>query len=435
MRRLLVNIGQLAHLDLAAVSGPLKGTQLSDEEGLLSRDDTSILITDDVISKITDSESMIEEYAPQWRGQAGVSITTYDEIEVWDVAGRAVIPGLIDAHSHLIWAGDRSQEVSMARRGMSYQQIAAAGGGIAKTVSATRMASSQFLYEEGLRRAAIALKMGTVHLESKSGYGLTKEDELKILDVSNQVDGSIPLQMSHTWLGAHACPRGTTHSEYVEQLITEQLPSVASQQIATSADVFCEPGWFTLEETERICTAALDEGMEIRLHVDEFQDGGGAQLAAGLGARTADHAAHSSEESLSACNDKGVMIGFLPGTPYTLGIDHWPPFATATENNWAWSLATDFNPNCHSLSLPFAASLAVHRCGVTPLAALVASSRNPATTLTATAHPSAGMITEGGPASLNILWGEEVDGWCLTPGINPFIGTICNGEIITSMNS
>ena len=152
-----------------------------------------------------------------------------------------------------------------------------------------------------------------------------------------------------------------------------------------------------------------------------------------MGSVTADHAAWSSTEARHNCNKAGVIQGFLPGTPYVLGSDHWPPFSECIENDWAWSLASDFNPNCHSLSLPFAGSLAVHRCGVSPIEALVAVTRNSA--LSIIEGPSGlGTISVGAPSSLNVLWGQNIDGWCLTSGQSPFVKTMCNGRFLSDID-
>ncbi|MEE2747148.1 MAG: hypothetical protein VX473_01595, partial [Candidatus Thermoplasmatota archaeon] len=237
------------------------------------------------------------------------------------------------------------------------------------------------------------------------------------------------MEISLTWLGAHNAPPNMDINDYVEQIISEQLPAVVDQGLATAADVFCEDGWFTLDQTERICKEAKSNGLDIRLHVDEFSDSNGLGLAAELDAITADHALHSSEENRQAAHNAGTMQGFLPGTPYVHGSNHWPPIQDCIDNEYAWSLASDFNPNCKSLSLPMVGSIVTHRMNIDPLATLVAVTRNPATTITRDDGLTHGIIAEGASANLNILRGTKIDGWCQTPGDTPFSSTICNGKM------
>ena len=219
--------------------------------------------------------------------------------------------------------------------------------------------------------------------------------------------------------------------DYVDELIHIQLPAVVDQGYANYADVFCEPGWFSLEHTELIVSAASKLGLPSRLHVDEFADGGGLQLASELGAISGDHVGHSSESARQSASDSGVMQTFLPGTPYILGHDLETPLTQCIENKWAFSLATDFNPNCRTLSMPFVGSLATHRLGLSPMEALVAVTRNPATTLlNSTEGEVTGSIREGGPADLLILDSPYIDSWCQMPGDNPIYKTVKSGGIV-----
>lgn len=428
MRHLLLNIGPIAHLSPNGYKGPLVGTDMYDEELLVYPSGMAILCEDNKIEKIGFSEELQLEYFHQMKlDSSAPTLIEAGDIEVWDLAGKGVIPGLVDGHSHLVWTGDRSGEVALREQGYTYQQISEMGGGINKTVGETRKASLEELLISARQRVANAEKHGTTFLETKSGYGLTTEDELKLLSASNQVGGEFQIETTSTWLGAHSVPKELTQSQYVEQILSEQLPEVVEQGIATYADVFCENGWFTIEETEDICKDAKSQGLEIRLHVDEFSDCGGAQLAAELGALTADHAGWSTDDARDACNKAGVIQGFLPATPHVLGLDHWPPFQQCLDNEWAWSLATDFNPNCPSLSLPLTASITIEQSGIPSLATLVASSRNSAYSLLEGRNSKLGTISEGGPASLNILQDDNINGWYRTNSDQPFIGTLSNG--------
>ncbi len=427
MKSLFLDIGELAHMVHPESDGALRGSQMSDRDALVVDPGCAILVEDGRISKITDSDSMRDEFSIPKSGTRRVHQAIHGSLAVWHCSGLSMTPGFIDSHAHLVWAGDRSHEATLRKQGLTYQQIADQGGGIGFTVNQTKESSFDSLVELTSRRLGVARRNGTVAIESKSGYGLSTEAELKILEVSNHISEGSPLEISHTWLGAHAVPADMDQAEFVDYLISDQLPEVVSQGIATSCDVFCEVGWFTVEETERICLAAKEEGLDIRLHVDEFQDSGGAQLAADLGARSADHAGWSDEEARENCTKAGVNQGFLPGTPYVLGSDHWPPMREAVEKEWIWSLASDYNPNCQSLSLPFAGSLAMHRCGISALEALTAVTVNAAATLDSNT-PCIGTIQEGGLASFNLLSTERVDGWCQTPGQSSVVLNTIRGQ-------
>lgn len=466
---MLVGLGPLAHLvpgeggpgalvpdARSGVAGaPLAGAAAVDRSALVA-EGLGLVVVDGRVASIAPAEEIVAEWAPEAVGAVASgplrpvsSLVQSEERSVWHLGGHAVVPGLVDAHSHLLWAGDRSGEVRQRLAGSTYQDIAAAGGGIASTVRWTREAPDAALLAEGQRRLDVALRHGTTLLEAKSGYGLSTEHELRLLALGDRLaggagvagvagvaGGSVQPALQHTWLGAHAVPPAAAgdarsverrHADYMDELLDEQLPAVVEQGIARAADVFCEPGWFEADDTRAIGEAANQAGLAVRLHVDEFADGGGAAVAADLGAETADHAGHSNEEGRAALAEAGTLQGFLPGTPHVLGSDHWPPFQACLERAQPWSLASDFNPNCHSLSLPMAGSLAVQRCGVDPLAALVAVSRNPAARLPHPAGKAHGVVVEGGVADLNVVWGSDVDGWALTPGQSPFVKTMIGG--------
>jgi imidazolonepropionase len=287
--------------------------------------------------------------------------------------------------------------------------------------------------ELGRKRIARATALGTTTMECKSGYGLSLDSELRLLKAIGRLSAESLVDIHPTWLGAHDFPKGVDTGDYVEELINEQLPEVVEQGIARWADVFCEPGWYNLEQTEEVVTAAANAGLPSRLHVDEFVDGGGLALAAELGAVSGDHVGYSSDDARAAANSARTMQTFLPGTPYVLGKNLDSPVEQCLNNEWRFSLATDFNPNCRSLSIPFLGSLATHRLGLSPIEALAAVTRNPATTLARTEQEETfGSIRIGGRADILILDSEYVDGWCQMPGDNPVASTIANGTIVKS---
>lgn len=410
MEKLLVNAGPIAHMasDKALV-GHIDDSILTFEPGF------GILIGNGIIRKIEDSDDLQSEYS---------------HLDTIDLEGRAVIPGLIDSHTHLIWSGDRSKEVGWRQKGYSYKEIAEMGGGISHTVNSTKGASESELAQLGLTRMKQALHYGTTHMEAKSGYGLSTESELKLLKVADSLNANTELpSLDITWLGAHSAPEGLSYEEYTDQIITEQLPRIVEQGFARSADVFCEPGWFSVEQSERILKESRSLGLDLRMHIDEFVDGGGGDLAAELSVSTADHAHYTNSETRSKMSDSNVNAGFLPATPYSMGSDY-PPFTECMDNKWAWTIATDFNPNCRTLSLPFVASILVQRNDISPIAALAACTVNSAKT---TVHPSGlkqGSVAEGYIANLNILDSVNWEAWCLQPGISPFYSTLINGNMI-----
>ncbi len=422
MRTVYVDAGSLAHL---SGKGPLSGHSLLDIESLVAPSGMGLVVEDDKIVSITTSEELKSEY-----GEPTINHTTETDTHVVSLNGNAVIPGLVDGHTHLLWAGDRSRELSWRHSGKSYREISEMGGGIQDTVRSTASVSDEELIKLGYSRIRAALRTGTTHMEVKSGYGLTTDSELRLIEIASKLKSMEHLpSMDLTWLGAHDTPHDMSTEQYVEQILSEQLPKVLEQGHVRSADVFCEPGWFSIEQSEDILKSSRKGGLALRMHIDEFVDGGGGELAAELKVSTADHAFHSSHEAREKMEAAKVNTGFLPGTPYALGTQ-WPEFNEAMENEFTWSIATDFNPNCKTLSLPFMGSLLSQRCSVHPLASLVAATRNPAET---TPHDSGmihGRLEVGAVANFNIVDSPYWEAWCLQPSHTPFISTCISGKLI-----
>ncbi len=438
MRHLVIGIGELAHLD-DGTEGLISGEEMSNDESLISKG-LAILIENNLISKIKPEEELIEEYIPSFNQKIEksnkISITRIKNTVVTHVGRNSIIPGLIDSHTHLLWDGDRSNEVSLRMKGMSYSEISKSGGGITYTVNETRKSTDEKLAKLGKERLKEALRNGTTALEAKSGYGLTTESELKLTSIMNDlsIDEKNP-SIDITWMGAHDIPREKHKADYIEELINKQIPEISSQGYARNCDVFCEPGWFTIEETERIIDNASKSGLSIRLHIDEFKEGGGAELAAKKGVDTADHALYSNEEGREKMSKANVIQGFLPGAPYTMGLDKWPPINECIENNQPWTIATDFNPNCRILSIPSIASICVQKLGINPLATLCATTRNAGISVVHRTEKPHGIIKEGYVANLNILNGEKWEGWCLQQGSSPFKATILEGSTVIHSNN
>ena len=427
VRTILVDCGPIAHM---ASPTQLVGKAMYNEK-LLYSEGKAIVIENDEIINICESSEAIEEY--------GLPVNHIDspynidaENNVISVEGRAIIPGLIDSHSHMIWGGDRSREVRWKLQGKSYSEIANLGGGIGHTVQETKTLSEEDLYRLGRQRIETATRLGTTHIETKSGYGLTTESEIKLLSVAKKLQNTDHIAtIDSTWLGAHATPKGHSYQSYTEEILSEQLPKVVDMNLARSADVFCEPGWFSIEQSEDILKESKRLGLDLRIHIDEFTDGEGGDLAAELSVQTADHCHYTNDENRLKMKERGVNTGFLPGTPFSMG-EPWPSFSKMIDIEIPWTIASDFNPNNQVLSMPFLASILVQRCGIDPLVALTASTINPSFT---TPHPSGmqhGCINIGAVANLNILHSKSWESWALQPGTNPFCSTMLNGQLLNN---
>jgi imidazolonepropionase len=309
-----------------------------------------------------------------------------------DAAGGTVTPGLIDPHTHLLFAGTREAELVLRQRGADYLEILQAGGGILSTVAATRAASEEQLADHGRRWLTEMLSHGTTTVEAKSGYGLDLPTELRLLEVAHRLGKEGPVDVVPTWLGAHAVapefrarPDGT--EAYVRYLIEEQLPGVVAQGRARFADVFCERGVFSPEQARRILAAAARLGLPSRLHADELAPSGGAELAAELGAMSADHLAAPSPagiDALAAAAGAGrpVVAVVLPATTWFLMHEEVAPARTFIDRGIPVALATDFNPGTSPTpSLPLVMTVACLSLKLTPSEALAAVTINAAAAL------------------------------------------------------
>ena len=309
-----------------------------------------------------------------------------------DTQGGTITPGLIDPHTHLLFAGSREQELVLRQRGADYLEILQAGGGILSTVAATRAASEDQLLEHGRRWLGEMLSHGTTTIEAKSGYGLDLPSELRLLEIAHRLGKEGPIDVLPTWLGAHAVasefrarPDGT--EAYVRHLLEEQLPGVAAQGRARFADAFCERGVFSPAQSRRILLEAARLGMQTRLHADELAPSGGAELAAELGALSADHLAVPSQagiDALAAAAGAGhpVVATVLPATTWFLMHDEVAPARTFIDRGIPVALATDFNPGTSpTASLPFVMTVACLELKLTPSEALAAVTVNAAAAL------------------------------------------------------
>ena len=301
------------------------------------------------------------------------------DAEVVDAGGRVVMPGFVDAHTHLVFSGNRLDDFERRARGETYEQIAKAGGGIWSTVEKTRAASELDLLAQAKKHANWLLSCGTTTVEAKSGYGLTVEDELKILRVMRQLNEEVPLEIVPTFLGAHAIPRELSPDEYLDVVITEMLPHVTAEKLAEFCDVFCERGYFDIDQSRKMLSAAKKVGLSLRGHVDQLTNSGGAKLMAEMGATTADHLEQTDEQGIAALKKANVQPVLLPGSVYALGSSRYPRAREMIEAGLAVVLATDFNPGSSPTpSMPMVLSLACTQMKMSPAEAITASTVNAA---------------------------------------------------------
>jgi len=307
-----------------------------------------------------------------------------NDCEVIDAGKRVAMPGFVDAHTHPVFAGIRANEFEQRVSGATYREIAARGGGIRTTVRATRNASQNDLVKIGKRYADWFLRTGTTTIEAKSGYGLTLEDELKILRAIKQLNDETPLRYVPTFLGAHDIPGEyqSRRQTYVNLIVNEMLPRVAEEKLAEYCDVFCEEGVFTSDESWKILSAARCRGLGLRVHADQLSLSGGAKLAAELNCATADHLEHIDATGIAALKAAKVQAVLLPGSVYALGSNQYPPAREMIDAGLAVVLATDFNPGSSPVpSMTMILSLACTQMKMTPAEAISASTINAAYSL------------------------------------------------------
>ncbi|MFO8133626.1 MAG: imidazolonepropionase [Thermoplasmatota archaeon] len=321
--------------------------------------------------------------------------------DVIDAAGKTVLPGFVDCHTHTVFAGSREFELDMKLRGASYREIAEQGGGIGYTVRHTREASPRELLGQSRRRLDAMLRHGTTTAEIKSGYGLDTATEIKILEAARQLDRTHAVDIVPTFLGAHAVPQGTDKQDYIQQVIEDMIPRVAEQQLAVFCDVFCEKGYFTPDETRRILQAGVEHGLKPKIHADEFTDIGGAKLAAELHATSADHLLMASRAGVQAMATAGVVPVLLPAVPFSMMQPRYADARGMLDAGLPVALATDLNPNCWTENMQLVIQLACFQMGMTPREAIEGATINAARALGM--HEQVGSIETGKQADLLVV--------------------------------
>jgi len=300
--------------------------------------------------------------------------------DVISANGKIALPGFVDPHTHLVFAGSREEEFQMRIEGASYMEILKAGGGILRTVRETRKASVEKLVDYGTETLDTMLEHGTTTAEAKSGYGLTTKDELKMLEVIKRLNQMHSVDVVPTFLGAHTIPPEFLNNpqSYVSLVIDEMIPKVTEKRLAEFCDVFCERGVFGLEQARRILAAGKNLGLKPRLHADEMSMLGGAELAAGIGAVSADHLLFSSDEGIKAMAERGVIATLLPAAAFSLMSSRYADARVMINCGVPVALGTDFNPNCWVENQQLVVALACHLMKLTPAEAITASTINAA---------------------------------------------------------
>ncbi len=354
-----------------------------------------------------------------------------------DASGKVILPGFVDAHTHVVFAGDRAGEFEQRIAGATYLEIMAAGGGIMSTVRATRAATLEQLVAESRARLDRMLAHGTTTAEAKTGYGLTVQDELKLLAAISELDRTHPIDLVPTFLGAHAIP--TEYADrpdaYVDLVIEDMLPAIKSQipnpKSQMFVDVFCDQGAFTLEQSRRILMRAHELGFGLKIHADEFAHLGGTALAVELGATSADHLAATPEEDMARLAESNTIPVLLPGTTFGLGSSHYANARQMIDRfNLPLALATDLNPGtCWCESMLFILALACRHLRLTPAEAIVAATLNAAYAVGR--GEQAGSLEAGKQADFIVCDVPDYRHLAYRFGGNPVQTAVKNGQIVS----
>jgi imidazolonepropionase len=356
--------------ELLTLRGPKRARAKGEMSELSIIPDGAVAITDGVITDVGKTDSILRDHDSKG-------------VEKLDAHGRVVMPGFVDPHTHLVYAGSREFELELKAKGRGYMDILLEGGGIYRTVRDTRAASTEQLFTESAKRLESMMAHGSTTIEAKSGYGLDKDVELRILETSRRLGEKYPVTVVPTYLGAHALPPEFRDrpDEYVEFICSEVIPEVARRKLAEFCDVFCEKGVFTPQQSRKVLLAAKEHGMKLKVHADELHSSGGAELAAEVGAVSADHLAKPSDDGIMAMARKDVIGVLLPATPYASMSKEYADGRRLIDLGVPIALGTDLNPNCWNESMQFTISLACHKMRMTPAEAITASTMNAAAAL------------------------------------------------------
>lgn len=380
--------------------------------------------------EITDAALAIAEGKIVWLGKM-IDLPQYDNtiVEVIEAQGKWLTPGLIDCHTHLVYGGNRANEFEMRLQGKSYEEISAAGGGIASTVKATRSASEKELFEKALPRLAALHSQGVTTVEIKSGYGLNTLNEIKMLKVAGLLAKELPVTIKRTFLGAHALPleyKGRA-DDYLDLVCDEMIPQVAQEHLADAVDVFCEGIGFDLKQTDRVFSAAKQHGLPVKVHAEQLSNLGGTELAAKYSALSSDHIEFLDEPGIVAMKGSGMTAVLLPGAFYFLRETQFPPIDLLRKHQVPMAVATDANPGTspfHNIQLML--NMACTLFKLTPAEALAGVTCYGAKALGLS--KSKGQISLGFDADLALWDVSQPAELCYQFGVNPLTLLIQNGQ-------
>ena len=353
--------------------------------------------------------------------------------ETIDADGTTVLPGFIDAHTHPVFWKTREDEFIMRIQGKSYEEIARAGGGIRNSVRRFREADKAQIKEVTRKRISKFLEYGTTTIEAKSGYGLSTKDEIKSLEIINELNNEQPLDLVPTFLGAHEVPDEyqDKRDEYIELIVNEMIPEIAKKKLARFCDVFCEEGVFTVNESKRIFKAAQDFEINARVHADELKGTGGAEMAADIGAVTADHLVKVSDEGIHKMAEKGVIPVLLPGTTFFLMKDEYAPARKMIEAGCRVAISTDYNPGSSTTqNMQLIWTIAALKFKMLPQELLWASTLTPAESLGM--QDKIGSIEKNKNADLIFLDIPNLNYLPYHYGLNHVLMTLKNGQVVYS---
>jgi len=412
---LLTHIGQLA---------TLQGNSLTPKTGESMRElsvieDAAIAVKDGLIVAVGATRDVLSQ------------VTEEPALPALEFPDMLALPGFVDSHTHLVFAGSRENDFTMKLAQKTYMEILRAGGGILNTMRATRAASRDDLSRIAFTFASNMLSSGTTTIEAKSGYGLNTADEVKMLEAVNSLRQRLPSVLVSTFLGAHAVPpefEGKTDA-YVNLVTKQMIPAVAKQSLAKFCDVFCEKGAFDVEQSKRILLAAKRAGMKLKVHADEIAQLGGAELAAEVGAVSADHLLMASDDGLEAMLKAGTIATLLPATAFSLNTNY-ADARKMIDMGLPVALATDFNPNCANESLFFTLALACYKMKMHPREAIAAVTINAAHALEL--ERTVGSIEVGKRADIVILNCPNPEYLAYRFGVNLVHTVIAGGEVVNT---
>jgi imidazolonepropionase len=408
---LIINAAQLVTLQ-----GPAKARTKLEMRDLAVIEDGAIAIANGIILEV---------------GTTAAILQNYQSSQIIDATHKVVMPGFVDPHTHPVFVHTREKEYAMRIEGKTYVEIAQSGGGIRSTISSTREADSQLLVDLAKKRIDRMISLGTTTLEAKSGYGLTTESEIQQLEVIRQLQNELAIDIIPTFMGAHEFPAEykNNHEAYIEILENEMLPAVAKSGLAQYCDIFTEAHVYSIAESRRVLNRAKSLGFKLRMHADEIEPIGGAELAAELNCISADHLGATSEAGMQAMAAKNVIAVLLPGTIFSLGLPKYANARQMIENGVAVALATDYNPgSCNCDSMQLIISLACSQMRMTPEEAITASTYNAACVLEMEAKT--GSLEPGKQADIIIL---DIPSYLYIPyhiGSNSVKTVIKKGQVI-----